>query len=60
MGGWGIGSRIQDKVKAWLAESIVPTMSLAMFNEVDPNGEMLSWMNDIGSMLAPAAVPIDG
>lgn len=52
---WG-----SNKVKAWLAESIVPTMSLAMFNEVDPNGEMLSWMNDIGSMLAPAAVPIDG
>ena len=44
---WG-----QNKVKAWLAESVVPTMTAAMVAELDPNAEMLGWMNDINTLLS--------
>lgn len=47
---WG-----QNRVKAWLAEAVVPTMSAHMVAEVDPGGEMMGWMNDIGAMLAANA-----
>lgn len=52
---WG-----QTRAKAWLAESVVSTMTAAMVTQVDPAGELLSWMNDIAAMLVPPAVPAVG
>lgn len=46
---WG-----ENRVKAWLAESVVATMNADMIAEIDPNGEMLGWLNDINLMLIPA------
>lgn len=48
---WG-----QTRVKAWLADSVVPTMTAAMIAEVDPANEMIGWLSDIAAMLAPAPV----
>lgn len=48
---WG-----QTRVKAWLADSVVPTMTAAMIAEVDPANEMIWWLSDIAAMLAPAPV----
>lgn len=52
---WG-----QTRVKAWLAESVVSTMTPEMVTQVDPSGELLGWMNDIAAMLAPPAVAAAG
>lgn len=43
---WG-----QKKVKAWLANSVVPTMTASMIAEIDPAGEMRGWMTCIDEML---------
>lgn len=43
---WG-----QNRVKAWLAETVVPTMDAQMLNEVDPEGEMRGWLAEIEGML---------
>lgn len=45
-----------NRVKAWFAEAVVLAMSEQMVSEVDQNGEMLGWMNDISAMLSPPAV----
>lgn len=52
---WG-----DNRVKAWLAEYVVCTMDTQMLNEIDPDEEMLSWMNEIKRMLAPGAVAAAG
>ncbi len=52
---WG-----QARVKAWLADSVVPTMTAAMIAEVDPANEMMGWLTDIASMLAPPSVAVAG
>ncbi len=44
---WG-----QTRVKAWLAETVVPTMDARMVAEVDPESEMLGWLREIEAMLA--------
>lgn len=44
---WG-----QQRVKAWLAELVVPTMTAKMIAEIDPQGETLGWLKDIAEMLA--------
>ena len=49
---WG-----HNKVKAWLAESVVPTMDAQMLGQIDPAGEMRGWLSDIELMLAPPPVP---
>ncbi|MFS2036263.1 ATP-binding protein [Polaromonas sp. CT11-55] len=49
---WG-----HNKVKAWLADTVVPTMSSQMLAQIDPAGEMRGWLADIESMLAPPQVP---
>jgi len=46
-----------NKVKAWLAEVVVPSMDAQMLGEVDPAGEMRGWLNEIELMLAPPQVP---
>lgn len=45
-----------NRVKAWLADSVVNTMNAQMVAEVDPCGEMLGWLNEMSRMLAPPAV----
>jgi hypothetical protein len=45
-----------NRVKAWFAETVVRSMTESMVAEVDPNGEMLGWMNDISAMLSPPVV----
>ena len=52
---WG-----QTKVKSWLADAVVPTMTPAMVAQIDSAGELLGWMNDIASMLMPPESPIAG
>lgn len=52
---WG-----QTRVKAWLADSVVPTMTAAMVAQVDPANEMMGWMTDIAAMLAPPPVAAAG
>lgn len=47
---WG-----QNRVKAWLAEVVLPTMTPRMVAEVDPGREMQSWLEDIDIMLRQAA-----
>jgi putative ATP-dependent endonuclease of OLD family len=49
---WG-----HNKVKAWLADTVVPTMDAQMLGQIDPAGEMRGWMTDIELMLAPLQVP---
>ncbi|WP_186203968.1 ATP-binding protein [Burkholderia gladioli] len=49
---WG-----HNKVKAWLAETVVPAMDAHMLGQIDPNGEMLGWLLDIEAMLAPHQIP---
>lgn len=49
---WG-----QNKVKAWLAEVVVPSMDVHMLGEIDPAGEMRGWLHEIELMLAPPQVP---
>lgn len=49
---WG-----SNRVKAWLAEVVVPTMDAHMLGEVDPAGEMRGWLSDIELMLSPPQVP---
>lgn len=44
-----------NRVKAWLAETVVAAMDARMLAEIDPNGEMLNWLNNINQMLTPAA-----
>lgn len=44
---WGHG-----KVKAWLADVVVPEMDAHMLCEIDPAGEMRGWLSDIERMLA--------
>jgi putative ATP-dependent endonuclease of the OLD family len=44
-----------NRVKAWLAMVVVPTMSAQMMAEVDPSGEMAGWLDSIKQMLKPAA-----
>lgn len=46
-----------NKVKAWLADTVVPTMDAHMLSHIDPAGEMRGWMTDIEQMLAPPQVP---
>ncbi|OQP84876.1 hypothetical protein IA54_017120 [Xanthomonas phaseoli pv. syngonii LMG 9055] len=48
---WG-----HNKVKAWLADVVVPAMDAHMLGEIDPAGEMLGWLSDIELMLAPPQV----
>lgn len=43
---WG-----HSRVKAWVAEVVLPAMDPQMLAEVDPGGEMKSWLEDIGHML---------
>lgn len=52
---WG-----SNGAKAWLAETVVPTMDAVMLAEIDPAGEMLGWMNDIKNMLALPVAPAVG
>lgn len=47
---WG-----QNRVKAWLAETVLPKMTPQMVAEVDPEREMQSWLEDIALMLRQAA-----
>jgi len=49
---WG-----QNKVKAWLASTVVPTMDAVMLGEVDPAGEMRGWLSEIELMLATQPAP---
>ena len=49
-----------NRVKAWLADTVVSTMDATMVAEIDPDGELLGWMNDITAMLAPPTVPAAG
>lgn len=49
-----------NKVKAWLADVVVPSMDAQMLGEIDPAGEMRGWINDIELMLAPPAAPHAG
>jgi predicted ATPase len=44
---WG-----QNKVKAWLADTVVASMDAVMLAEIDPAGEMYGWLNDIATLLA--------
>jgi putative ATP-dependent endonuclease of OLD family len=48
---WG-----HSRVKAWLAETVVPAMDPQMLGQIDPLGEMRGWLADIESMLAPPQV----
>lgn len=48
---WG-----QNKVKAWLAHTVVPAMDSHMLGQIDPAGEMRGWLSDIEMMLAPPQV----
>jgi hypothetical protein len=41
-----------NRVKAWLAEKVVITMTTKMIAEIDPAGELLGWMNEIKAMLS--------
>ena len=43
---WG-----HNKVKAWLADAVVPTMDAHMLDQIDPDGEMRGWLSDIERML---------
>ena len=43
---WG-----ENKVKAWLAAHVVPTMTAGMVTQVDAAGEMKGWMDRIGEMI---------
>ncbi|MFZ4286311.1 ATP-binding protein [Variovorax sp. HJSM1_2] len=43
---WG-----QNRVKAWLAEVVLASMTPQMVAEVDPDREMKSWLTDIDRML---------
>lgn len=43
---WG-----ENKVKAWVAEHVIPEMNPAMLAAVDPDGEMKGWMQHIARML---------
>lgn len=52
---WG-----SNGAKAWLAETVVPTMDVGMLAQVDPASEMLGWMNDIKDMLAVPIAPAVG
>jgi len=52
---WG-----HTRVKAWLADSVVPTMTAAMIAEVDPASEMMGWLTDIAAMLVPPPVGAAG
>lgn len=45
-----------NRVKAWLADSVVHTMDPQMVTEVDPSGEMLGWLNEVSRMLVPPAM----
>ncbi|RZS54899.1 ATP-binding protein [Sphaerotilus mobilis] len=47
---WG-----HSRVKAWVADVVLPTMDSQMLAEVDPDGEMKSWLEDIGHMLRRGA-----
>ena len=47
---WG-----QNRVKAWLAEAVLATMTPQMLAEVDPGREMETWLKDIDLMLRQAA-----
>lgn len=49
-----------NRVKAWLANTVVHTMDVQMVAEVDPSGEMIGWLQEIRAMLLPPAVPIVG
>ena len=46
-----------NKVKAWLADAVVPAMDAQMLGQIDPAGEMRGWMTDIELMLAPLQAP---
>ena len=52
---WG-----HNRVKAWLAETVLETMDVHMLSQIDPAGEMLAWMTDIQLMLAPPQAPHAG
>lgn len=52
---WG-----HNKVKGWLAQVVVPSMTPAMLAEVDPHNEMLGWLNHISTMVLPTPVPEAG
>lgn len=41
-----------NRVKGWLAGTVVDTMDGVMLAGIDPNNEMLGWMNTIKQMLA--------
>ncbi len=45
-----------NRVKGWLAETVVPTMEPDMLAEIDPDGEMRGWMHDIDTMLNASTV----
>lgn len=45
-----------NKVKAWLADTVVPAMDAQMIVQIDPAGEMRGWLADIELMLAPPQV----
>lgn len=49
---WG-----HNKVKAWLADAVVPAMDADMLSQIDPAGEMRGWLSDIELMLAQPQVP---
>ncbi len=49
---WG-----HNKVKAWLAETVVPTMDAEMLGQIDSAGEMRGWLSDIELMLASSQIP---
>lgn len=49
---WG-----HNKVKAWLADVVVPAMDAHMLGQIDPAGEMRGWLSDIELMLAPPQIP---
>lgn len=48
---WG-----HNRVKAWLADTVVPAMNAQMLSQIDPAGEMRGWLSDIEVMLAPPQV----
>ncbi len=52
---WG-----QSRVKRWLAESVLPTMTSQMVAEIDPKDEMLGWLDDIRAMLEQSAASSHG
>jgi len=42
-----------NRVKGWLADTVVPTMDGVMFAHIDPHDEMQGWMNTIATLMNP-------